>query len=179
MSNVRGRGTLVAWDHETMQQRDDVVNGERFRNKDLFTRTWIIPNVVWVTNKNGLTQIYDINFNRQGPKEPISEDRREMSFGPCQLNWWRDLKWVIFSCDEKRTSFGRVWHSRHPTAPFSGVRAAPRGGISRSTQRHHAPSVTSTLICSKLLSKIASLNLYKSQSQLVIKYVFIFRRVYI
>jgi len=31
MSNVRGRGTLVAWDHETMQQRDQVV-GEAMKN---------------------------------------------------------------------------------------------------------------------------------------------------
>ena len=32
MSNVRGRGTLVAWDHETMQQRDQVVGGKKKLN---------------------------------------------------------------------------------------------------------------------------------------------------
>ena len=36
MSNVRGRGTLVAWDHETMQQRDQVVGGKNNLNVKKF-----------------------------------------------------------------------------------------------------------------------------------------------
>ena len=39
--NVRGRGTLVAWDHHTMAQRDGIVQSKYLVEHKLTVNTWL------------------------------------------------------------------------------------------------------------------------------------------